>query len=226
MIVNILYYVYQVIINRGLPIVEYGILSQVIALTTIGSIPSVIVSLLVMRYLTVADRDNSINLVRYIWRGVLIGIGVFTIACIFLSPVILRIVQIDITLYAMIVINIIVIVCLAFWRSVEYSRDHIMLYGSSFILEVSLRIVLSYVFLIYSQDIHGLYAIYLLSYIIPLSLFYPQIRELSMIPYRCTTEDTYKKVKSHILPLSMMAISITCIGNIEVILAGRMLGTI
>jgi O-antigen/teichoic acid export membrane protein len=52
MIVNILYYVYQFILNRYLAPLEYGIVSQVISFTIIGSIPSVIVNLLVMKYVT------------------------------------------------------------------------------------------------------------------------------------------------------------------------------
>jgi O-antigen/teichoic acid export membrane protein len=226
MIVNILYYVYQFILNRYLAPLEYGIVSQVISFTIIGSIPSVIVNLLVMKYVTWVHRDDEKWLIRYIWRGVVKIIWLLSILAVILSPIITRFIQIDFALYFMIILNIVVIICLAFWRAVEYSRGNLRKYGQNFILEVSLRIVWSYIFLLYSHDVHWLYFIYLLSFIIPLSLFYSQIVSLQIEDTIDTSTTIYKNIRSYIWPLSVMAISMTCIGNIEVILAGRLLGTI
>jgi Mg2+/Co2+ transporter CorB len=58
-IINALYYVYQLVLNHGLTVSLYGGMSSIIAWTVLASLPAIALSVFLTRYVTLYSDDST-----------------------------------------------------------------------------------------------------------------------------------------------------------------------
>lgn len=221
-IINALYYVYQIVLNHWLPVSLYGNMSSLIAWTVLASIPSIALSTFLTRYITLyrGDSIKRRSFIHTIFVLVLKSIvyGAPILFCLgwWIAPYM----KLSILEYVMIILTVIVTIFVWFFRSIAYVDGRLKLYTISTLFEVGIRIFFTYCALYFIQDISILYGIYFLSIVCTLWFFVPDIRDIfsGWTMWQFSRHEV-NDMKKSIFPMIFFSCFLISIGSTELVLA-------
>lgn len=231
-LMNILFYLYQLILTHSLSRSDYGDISSLLAWTILATIPSAVISMFVTRYVTLHEDDPAKQRIftRSTFHKMIRMMPISFLVLVFLGWWIAPIFRLTFFISISILTITYLTIVLSFFRAILYAEWNLRKYAVNILFEVAFRIIVTLVLLQFTQHIGILYSVYLLSIFFSLLFFFRDIwdffgNRVSDLWETELSKDEVSEMRSQLLPMILVSIFLTCVGSIEMVMARYMLSS-
>lgn len=154
-------------------------------------------------------------------------LGIFGGVLLILTPFFSPWLGVSSVLYVLVVLTVMISIVLNYIRAAIYAQHQLWKYAINMILETILRITITATVFVYTRDTTVAYSIFFLSIFFSTVFFFQEVRSwLSQKSTPAMLNIDTSEMRTQIIPMASISVFLALVGNVEILLAGRLLDAV